>query len=144
MKGLTAAFVLAVVLLCRAPRGERQGWRFAAECALIVLGMLLFSERTWKHHAVTLLLPAAVLAHATMLGFPDRSRRFIVRSLVAAVLLMTLPGPFGSRAQDLALVYGTHTIAFFLLIASTGLVLLHGSHPQRDQSAYPSKIVNNS
>jgi alpha-1,2-mannosyltransferase len=135
VKGLSAAFVLAVILLCRAPRGERQGWRFAAECSLILLGMLLFSERTWKHHAVTLLLPAAMLAHATTLGVPERSRRFIVRSLVAAVLLMTLPGLFGSRAQDLALVYGTHTIAFFLLIASTGLVLWHGSHPQNNQSA---------
>ena len=125
VKGFTAAFVLAVILLCRAPRGERQGWRFAAECSLIVLGMLLFSERTWKHHAVTLLLPAAVLAHATTLGLPERSRRFIVRSLVAAMLLMTMPGLFGSRGQDLALVYGSHTLAFLLLTTSTCLVLWH-------------------
>jgi alpha-1,2-mannosyltransferase len=126
VKGLTVAFVLAVILLCRAPRGERQGWRFAAECSLIVLGMLLFSERTWKHHAVTLLLPAAVLAHATTLGLPERSRRFIVWSLVGALFLMTLPGLFGSRGQDLALVYGSHTIAFLLLTAGTCLVLWHG------------------
>jgi alpha-1,2-mannosyltransferase len=126
VKLLTAVFVVAVVLLCRAPRTERQGPRFAAECGLIVLGMLLFSERTWKHHAVTLLLPAAVLAYLATLDFPARTRGVIVWSLVAAGLLMTLPGLFGSRGQDLALVYGTHTGAFLLLTASLCLVLWHG------------------
>ena len=133
MKVLTAAFVLAVVLLCcRAPRTERQGWRFAAECGLIVLGMLLFSERTWKHHAVTLLIPAAALAYSVTLDLPERVRRFVVGALVAALLLMTLPGLFGTRGQDLALVYGTHTAAFLLLAAATGLVLaraLRGEKP---------------
>jgi hypothetical protein len=126
VKTLTAAFVLAVVVLCRGPRTERQGWRFAAECGLILLGMLLFSERTWKHHAVTLLLPATVLAFAATLDSPERTRRFIVRSLVAAALFMTLPGLFGSRAQDLALVYGSHTAAFVLLTVSICLVLRQG------------------
>ncbi len=127
VKVLTLAFVLAVVLLCRAPRGERQGWRFAAECGLILLGMLLFSERTWKHHAVTLLLPACVLAHVATLGLPEHSRRFVVGSLAGALCLMTLPGLFGSRGQDLALVYGSHTVAFLLMTASTVLVLWYGS-----------------
>jgi len=133
VKCLTAAFVLAVILLCRAPRSERQGVRFAAECGLIVLGMLLLSERTWKHHAVTLLLPAAVLAYSATLELPARMRRFIVWSLVAAGLLMTLPGLLGSRGQDLALVFGTHTAAFVLLTVSTCLVLWHGklSRPAR-------------
>ena len=88
-----------MVLLCRAPRTERQGWRFAAECGLIVLGMLLFSERTWKHHAVTLLIPAAALAYAATLDLPRRLRGFVVGSLVASGLLMTLPGLFGSRGR---------------------------------------------
>jgi hypothetical protein len=126
VKVLTAAFVLAVVFLCRAPRAERQGWRFAAECGLIVMGMLLFSERTWKHHAVTLLIPAAALAYALTLDLPRRVRAFVITSLVAAALLMTLPGLFGTRGQDLALVYGTHTSAFVLLTAAICLILPHG------------------
>jgi alpha-1,2-mannosyltransferase len=127
VKALTAAFVLAVVLLCRAPRSERQGWRFAAECGLIVLGMLVFSERTWKHHAVTLLLPAAALAYAVTLDFPCRVRRFTAGSLVVAALLMALPGLFGSRGQDLALVFGTHTAAFLLLTTGICLILAQES-----------------
>ena len=47
----------------------------------------------------------------------------MVGALLAALLLMTLPGLFGTRGQDLALVYGTHTAAFLLLAAATGLVL---------------------
>jgi alpha-1,2-mannosyltransferase len=70
-------------------------------------------------------VPAAMLAHATTLGFPERSRRFIVRSLVGALFLMTLPGLLGSRGQDLALVYGSHTFAFLLLLTNVCLVLWH-------------------
>jgi hypothetical protein len=123
VKILTAAFALAVVLLCRAPRGERAGWRFAAECGLIVLGMLLLSERTWKHHAVVLLIPAAALACAATLDVSNRLRRFVIGSLVASTLLMAVPGLFGTHAGDLALVYGTHTVAFLLLTAATCAVL---------------------
>jgi alpha-1,2-mannosyltransferase len=124
VKALTAAFALAIAFLCRAPRSERQGWQFAAECGLIVLGMLLLSERTWKHHAVTLLLPAAVLAYAASLELPGRHRKFITGSLAAAWFLMTLPGLFGSRMGDLAMVYGTHTLAFLLLTAAVCVLLI--------------------
>ncbi len=63
IKGCMALFALAVVWTCRTPTEPRQGWRLAAEYSLVVLGMLLFSERTWKHHCVTLLLPFAVLCY---------------------------------------------------------------------------------
>lgn len=119
VKALTACFALAVVLLCRArvrgPANLRQGWRVAAECGLICLGMLLFSERTWKHHAVVLLLPLAALAYAAaVVELPPRVRKFIVGVLVASLILMAGPGLLAERAADLAMVYGTHTIAFAL------------------------------
>jgi len=123
VKGLTLAFVLSVVLLCRAPRWDRQGLRFAAECGLIILGMLLLSERTWKHHAVTLLIPAAALAYAVQLPISRRVRGFVIIALVAAMGLMTLPGLLGTHGQDLALVYGSHTLAFVLLTIAICVVL---------------------
>jgi alpha-1,2-mannosyltransferase len=126
VKVLTVAFVLAVVLLCRAPNTERQGWRFTAECGLIVLGMLLLSERTWKHHAVTLIIPAVALAYAATLDLSRCTGRRVTAALAAAAMLMMLPGLFGSRAQDLALVYGTHTTAFLILTAGVCLILSHG------------------
>lgn len=128
VKLLTAGFVLAVVLLCRWPvRGpddERQGWRFAAECGLICLGMLLFSERTWKHHAVVLLVPLAALTWAlATVEFPRRVRNFAVCALLAALVLTAGPGLLPGRANDLAMVYGTHTLAFVLLTVAVGLLL---------------------
>jgi hypothetical protein len=126
VKVLTAVFAIAVMMLCRVPKSERGGWRFAAECGLIVLGMLLLSERTWKHHAVVLLIPAAALAFAATLDLPTRVRKLVVGSLVAAALLMALPGLFGSKSADLAMVYGAHTLAFLLLTAATCAVLACG------------------
>lgn len=123
VKLFTLAFAVAIMVLCRSPRSERDGWRFAAECGLIVLAMLLLSERTWKHHAVVLLLPAAVLTWAAAFELTQRSRRFVIGSLVAAAALMTLPGLFGPRSSDLALVYGTHTLAFGLFTLALCVVL---------------------
>jgi alpha-1,2-mannosyltransferase len=126
VKVLTLAFAIAVVLLCRLPRTERRGWRFTAECGLLVLGMLLLSERTWKHHAVTLFIPAVALAYAATLELSRRTTRFVTVALVTAAMLMMLPGLCGPRAQDLALVYGTHTAAFLILTAGVCLILSHG------------------
>jgi alpha-1,2-mannosyltransferase len=122
VRGCQAAFVLAVVLLCRS-RG-RQGLWFAAECGLIVLGMLLFSERTWKHHGVPLMLPYAVL-----MGFLSTRpvgpalRGYLVGTLALAGLLTVGPGALPEGGQDLALTYGTHTAAFLLLTAALCVVM---------------------
>ena len=128
VKALTAGFALAVVCLCRwpvrRPTDVRQGWWFAAECGLICLGMLLFSERTWKHHAVVLLLPLAALAYAAaVVELPRRVRSFITGVLVASFVLMAGPGLLGGRGADLAMVYGTHTIAFVLQAVAVGVLL---------------------
>lgn len=119
VRGCQAAFVLAVVLLCRAPRGERSGMRFAAELSLIVLGMLLFSERTWKHHAVALVLPYAVLT--AMLATPLRG--YAIATLVATAVLAFGPSLLGGDAQDTAQVFGSHTAVFLLLTAAMCVVM---------------------
>jgi len=119
VQGCLLVFGVVVLVLCRAPRNERAGSRVAAECALMVLAMLLFSERTWKHHAVTLLLPFAVLTSWLFAAdTPPRTRRGLVAVLAAVALLTTVPGMFPEATADLALVYGTHTAAFLLLTAA--------------------------
>ncbi len=128
VKALTAAFALAVVCLCRArvrkPTDARQGWRIAAECGLICLGMLLFSERTWKHHATILLLPLAALAYAVaVVELSRRVRLFVVGVLVVSFVLTAGPGLLAGRAADLAMVYGTHTVAFALQAVAVCVIL---------------------
>ncbi len=124
VKGLTAAYALLVMLSCRAPRAERQGWRFAAEWGIIVLGMLLFSERTWKHHAVTLIIPAAALVGALQKTASGKLHKWILSALVVTTCLMNLPGLFGNRASEYALILGFHTISFLLLATSLVITLL--------------------
>ena len=86
--------------------------------------MLLFSERTWKHHAVVLLLPLAALTYAVAVAeLPRRVRRFALAALVASFVLMVGPGLLGGRGADLGMVYGTHTIAFALLTVATFVLL---------------------
>lgn len=130
MKACLGLFCLAVLLRCRAPLEERTDWRWMAEFGVVVLGMLIFSERTWKHHAVTLLIPFAVLAHQlSAFRLPPGRRLYLVATTVAVVLLMlTTASGFGD-GQDWfskrAQVYGAYTWSFLLLLAS--MLYLAGS-----------------
>lgn len=123
-KGWGIAFVALMMILCRTPREERQGWRRLAEYGWIVMGMLLLSERTWKHHAVTLAVPGLAVAATMAAGVGTRSlRRGLLLGQVTALLLIVVPGLCGRRIQDLALVYGTHTLAFLLQAVAMAVVL---------------------
>jgi hypothetical protein len=126
VKGCLVGFALAVVACCRWPAHRpgvpRGGLRLAAEFALVCLGMLLFSERTWKHHAVTLVLPFAVLSAALAAGPGPRLRGLLVGVLAVVAVLMVGPSLVGGDVQDLAMVYGSHTAAFGLLAAAVGAV----------------------
>lgn len=133
VKGCLAAFALAIVCLCRCPRSERHGVRFAAECSLIALGMLLFSERTWKHHAVTLLIPyAAIAACAFAEETGPRMRKLLIGVLAGAALFTNLPGLLSGRAADLAMVYGSYTAAFLSLTLGIGVILASGGRKAPD------------
>ena len=93
----------------------------AAEFSVVVLGMLLFSERTWKHHCVTLLLPFAVLSYTLVVLWSRKGlRTYLIASLAAVVLLMssTSISLLGRDAGKLAQVYGAYVVAFFLLLAA--------------------------
>ena len=129
VRGCMALFALLVAWRCRTPVQDRQHWRLLAEFSVIILGMLLFSERTWKHHCVTLLLPFAVLCYSlSALRWPRRRRWYLAGTLIAAFVLITLTGTAGlserqDRFGDLAQVYGAYVWAFLLLLTAM-LVLL--------------------
>jgi hypothetical protein len=145
VKGCMGLFVLLIVWTCRTPRaapltptplprGERGGGeghsshRLAAEYSIVVLGMLLFSERTWKHHCVTLMLPFAVLSYQLALVWRQKLLRgYLIATLAAVVLLMTTTSTslLGKEGGKLAQVYGAYVIVFFALLAAL-VVLLKG------------------
>lgn len=149
VKGSMGLFVLMVVWVCRTPTMPREGWRLSAEFSIVVLGMLLFSERTWKHHCVTLVLPFAVLCYYLATASPSKGWRvYLIGSLAAAVVLMattsntTSEGAahhdrlyqlFAKQAQ----VYGAFVFAYFVLLAAL-IVLLR--RPANTNSAAASHL----
>ncbi len=132
IKGLMGLFALLVIWCCRTPTLPRGGPSLAAEYGLVLLGMLLFSERTWKHHCVTLLLPFAVLCYRfSDPELPRRAKGWLAAVLAAAALLMlsTASGVTAgmNRFADLAEVYGAYVGAFVVLGGALVGVLRSGS-----------------
>jgi lysylphosphatidylglycerol synthetase-like protein (DUF2156 family) len=121
-----ALFAALAMLSCRGSLKERCHLRLIAEYSIVILGMLLFCERTWKHHCVTLLLPFGVLAYGVSTSIlPRGMRRYLGGTLVLVSLLMlsTSTGIFDKdidvqdRFGKLAQVYGAYTWAFLVLLA---------------------------
>jgi hypothetical protein len=130
VKGCMLLFAGLIVWSCRTPT-TRRGWPLAAEFSLILLGMLLFSERTWKHHCVTLMLPFAVISYYLALCRPGgRLRTYLIGSLVVALLLMASTGTGIIEKLDgvgkLAQVYGAYVWAYLVLGAALVVLLRCG------------------
>jgi hypothetical protein len=137
VRGAQLLFVGLVLWRCRQPLVPRAGWPLAAEFAVVVLGMLLFSERTWKHHCVTLVLPFAVLCYYLATARPAVwLKRYLVGTLVAVVLLMLTTATvmsergtpsewaqFWEAGAKMAQVYGAYVWAYILLIAALVVIL---------------------
>ena len=142
---LAAGFVVVVIWACRTPARSSQNWRLAAEYSLIVLGMLFFSERTWKHHCVTLLLPFAVLVYCLAASSSRAPPRwYLVATLSAAALLIasTSTGIWSplDRVGELAQVYGAYVWAYVVLAAAV-VVLLRRRDPSFASSASSSPLA---
>jgi hypothetical protein len=142
LKGCMAAFAVLILWTCRTPPGERRGWRPAAEVSVILLGMLLFSERTWKHHYVTLILPLAVLTYylgACPAG--PRLRGYLIGTLTLVGLLMAATGTgvpgLSERAGKLAQVYGAYVWANLLLVAALTVLLKFGARTEAVRAEGP-------
>src|SRR5207237_610145 len=88
IKGLALALVGLLALLCRTPAGRRTNPRLLGEFALVVLTMLFISERSWKHHYVTVLLPYTYLAYRFFFAALPRCDRLILATATWSALLL--------------------------------------------------------
>ena len=64
VKGISVGFLGLLAVFCRTKADRRDDPRLLGEFSLVVLTMLFLSERSWKHHFVTLLLPYTYLMAA--------------------------------------------------------------------------------
>jgi alpha-1,2-mannosyltransferase len=126
MKGISLVLVGLLAVLCRTKTIRRDDYRVFGECALVVLTMLFVSERSWKHHFVTLLLPYTYLCYRIGVA-PGRPRTRIVLGLavgLSALFMATTSSELGGlfarhQGHKIAQGYGMFLWAGVILYLAT-------------------------
>ena len=124
MKGLMLGVVGLLGLLCRTKASRRDDPRMLGEFSLIVLAMLIISERSWKHHFVTVLLPYTYLVYRVARGTTRGERNVLIAALVASALLMAttsseIGGLVVENGHKVAQAYGMFLWSAVVLFAAT-------------------------
>ncbi len=124
IKGVALGLVGLLAFLCRTRTNDRRDPRLLGEVSLVVLTMLFVSERSWKHHYVTVILPYTYLVaefFSTRLG--PRSRFLVVAAWSLSFVLMAststeIGGLFGEgQGHEIAQGYGAFLWAGVVLYA---------------------------
>lgn len=125
-KILSLGFLGALLFLCRTKTNRRDDARLLGEFSLVVLTMLIVSERSWKHHFVTILLPYTYLAYRLWRFELQRWEwTTIVTGLGLSALMMLSTSTevgglfFGGEGHNLALYYGLFFWAGLVLYGLT-------------------------
>ncbi len=126
VKALTAGMLALLAWLCRTDTDRRDDPRLLGEFALVVLAMLFLSERSWKHHYVTLVLPYTYLCYRVGVAPVGRRARVILASvLVLSAFMMAttsteLGGLFAKhQGHKIAQGYGMFLWAGVVLFLAT-------------------------
>jgi hypothetical protein len=126
VKGMSIALVGLLAVFCRTKTDRRDDYRLFGEFSLVVLTMLFVSERSWKHHYVTLLLPYTYLMYRVGVGSLSVRVKTILASamLLSAVLMATTSSELGGwfadqKGHKLAQGYGMFFWAGVVLYAAT-------------------------
>ncbi|AGA27285.1 glycosyltransferase family 87 protein [Singulisphaera acidiphila] len=125
LKVLSIGLVGMLALLCRTKTRRRDDSRLLGEFALIVLTMLFVSERSWKHHYVTLLLPYTYLVYRVGMPGPKWRRLALGGALALSAFLIAstsseIGGLFAEdRGHKLAQGYGMFLWAGVVLYIAT-------------------------
>jgi alpha-1,2-mannosyltransferase len=124
IKAIALCLLGLLAILCRTKTTDRRDPRLLGEVALVVLTMLFVSERSWKHHYVTVLLPYSYLVcefFSSRIG--PRSRMLIVGSWAVSFVLMAatsteVGGLFAEgQGHEIAQGYGSFLWAGVVLYA---------------------------
>jgi alpha-1,2-mannosyltransferase len=126
VKGLSVGLVGLLALFCRTRTDRRDDPRLLGEFALVVLTMLFISERSWKHHYVTLLLPYTYLAYRVGVARVSGRVRWLLGSamVLSALLMATTSSELGGlvarhQGHKIAQGYGMFLWAGVVLYIAT-------------------------
>ncbi len=118
IRGANLAVIAALALLCRTRTENRRDVRLLLELSLVLVAMLLLSERTWKHHLTTLpLVYLATWLALTCYRWPRRLTQLALLGLgLQLVLLVLLKG-------NVAMFIGAITWGLVLCFVQNGVLL---------------------
>jgi hypothetical protein len=126
VRALAIGLVGLLAWLCGTKADRRDDPRLFGEFALVTLTMLFVSERSWKHHYVTVLLPFTYLMYRVGLATTARwVRALLVSAVILAAVLMASTSSeaggffFGGQGHKLAQGYGMFLWAGVVLYAAT-------------------------
>ncbi len=145
--GLTVCVLGTMAWLCRAPTGragveramhakDRRSIRLALEFALVLVAMLLLGERTWKHHATTLVIIFLIMWQVVAcMPWSDRFRAVLAGGLFAQWILLTATseGFLGNRLADRALYSGAFCWGLVLCFLEIAVVLYYLEKARRSR-----------
>ena len=128
IKGVAVGLLGLLAFLCRTKTTDRRDPRLLGEIALVVLTMLFVSERSWKHHYVTVLLPYTYLVceFFSIAAGPATGGLLLVGSWALSFSLMAatstdLGGLFAEgQGHEIAQGYGSFLWAGVVLYAMVG------------------------
>jgi hypothetical protein len=147
IKAVAVGLLGLLAFFCRTTTVNRRDPRLLGEIALVVLTMLFVSERSWKHHYVTVLLPYSYLVYeffSSRVG--PRGRALLVGSWALSFTLMAatstdVGGLFAEgQGHEIAQGYGAFLWAGVVLYAMIAWRLWAG----RGAAAPPDAQVNSS
>ncbi len=127
IKAIIVGLLALLATLCRTRTTDRRDPRLLGEFALVVLTMLFVSERSWKHHYVTVLLPITYLVSeffSPRVG--QRGRAAIVFAWAMSFGLMASTSTdigghfFEGQGHEIAQGYGLFLWAGVVLYATVG------------------------
>ncbi len=126
IRGAGLSVLAALAWLCRTATADRRDARLMLELALMLLAMLLLSERTWKHHLVT--LPLVYLACWRALACFEWSARatgLLVAGMTLQFLLLSASaeGLLGERLADDLHDRGIILVGLLLCFVQTAVML---------------------
>lgn len=152
VKAVSLGFIGLLAFLCRTKDPDRTNVRYMGEVALVVLAMLFLSERSWKHHFVTLVFPFTYLMSELFSPrITPKARGGILAALAASFLLMaSTSSEFGGlfahgKGHEIAQGYGMFMWAAVVLFAAVAWRLVASGAPalrsQDEPSDAPSAVA---
>jgi hypothetical protein len=126
VKGMALALVGLGAFLCRTKGAGRDDPRLLGEFALVVLTMLFVSERSWKSHYVTIILPLTYLLYRLSTAPLTARGRWVIAGALAlsAALMWTTSSEvggcfFGGQGHEYALYFGMYFWSGVVLYVAT-------------------------